>query len=67
MGIVQKISVILLPKFDVEDSFCWGFIGSCQFSTKMATWADHNNHISDYTMPKDKLRLTCHYMSHFFL
>jgi len=46
--IVQKIIGIPLPQFLAEDSFCWGLMGSGVFSTKIATWAAHNNfHAND--------------------
>ena len=39
--IVQCIQGILIPYTNVEDSFCWGFTGSGDFSTKSATWRAH--------------------------
>jgi len=39
--IVQLIQSIPLPYTDVSDSFCWGYTGSGDFSTKSATWRAH--------------------------
>ena len=41
--IIQKIIGIPLPHTEVEESFCWGFTGSEQFTMKSATWAAHKN------------------------
>jgi len=42
-GLVQLIQGIPLPYTDVADSFCWGYTGSGEFSTKSATWKAHDN------------------------
>ena len=41
--IIEKILGIPLPQFPTEDSFCWGFTGTGQFSMKTATWATHDS------------------------
>ena len=41
--IVQRIRGIPIPYTNVEDSFCWGYTGSGDFSTKSATWRAHEN------------------------
>ena len=41
--IIQSIQSIPLPITTVADSFCWGYSGSGEFSTKTATWRAHDN------------------------
>ena len=41
--VIQIIQSIPLPITDVADSFCWGYSGSGDFSTKSATWKAHDN------------------------
>ena len=43
LDLIQSIQSIPLPYTDVADSFCWGYTGSGEFSTKSATWAAHDN------------------------
>jgi len=53
-SIIQTIQSIPLPITDVADSFCWGYSGSGEFSTKSATWKAHDNIPGD--QPKWKYR-----------
>ena len=47
-NIVQKIIAIPIPLSTVTDYFCWGPMGSGEFSTKTATWMAHNTfHLND--------------------
>jgi len=39
--IVKQIQGIPVPYTDVDDSFCWGYTGSGDFSIKSATWRAH--------------------------
>jgi len=39
--VLQKVLGIPLPTSTVEDSFCWGFSGTGNFSVKSATWLAH--------------------------
>jgi len=41
--VIQLIQRIPLPITDVADSFCWGYSGSGDFTTKSATWQAHDN------------------------
>jgi len=40
--VIQKIIGIALPITETLDSFCWGFNGSGEFTTKSATWLAHD-------------------------
>jgi len=40
--VIQLIQRILLPLTDVADSFCWGYSGSGEFTTKSATSKAHD-------------------------
>jgi len=46
--IVQRIQGIPIPYTNVADSFCWGYTGSGEFSTKSATWRAHDNISKDH-------------------
>ena len=48
--VVQKVLGVPLPVSDIEDSFCWGFSGSGNFSVKSATWLAHV-HVEPGTPP----------------
>jgi len=39
--VIQLIHRIPIPLTDVPDSFCWGYSGSGDFTTKSATWQAH--------------------------
>ena len=41
--LIQRVQSIPLPYTDVAVSFCWGYTGSGDFSTKSATWMTHDN------------------------
>ena len=45
--LIQCILSIPLPYTEVVDSFCWGYTGSGDFSTKSATWKAHDNIAKD--------------------
>jgi len=41
--VIQLIQRIPLPITNVADSFCWGYSGSGEFTTKSATWQAYDN------------------------
>jgi len=48
LNIIQSILSIPVPYTAVSDSFCWGFTGSGDFTTKSATWKAHDNIDKDH-------------------
>jgi len=41
--LVRLVLAVPIPLTNMEDSFCWGFTGSGDFTTKFATWRAHDN------------------------
>ena len=41
--LVKHVLAVPIPMTNMEDSFCWGFTGSGDFTTKSATWRAHDN------------------------
>ena len=41
--LVKLVLAVPIPVTDMEDSFCWGFTGSGDFTIKSATWQAHEN------------------------
>jgi len=42
-NLVSLVLTVPIPLTNIEDSFCWGFTGSGDFTTKSATWRAHDN------------------------